>query len=125
MTMKMKLWIWKHHFKSKGGYFMKIHFETNVISGIFEIRNIMTNQVYIGGSETNINTMQTTYFTHLSNNTFSNKYLQDSYNYYGRKNFKFKILEICEPKDLLSLKKKWVKKTKSNDRRYGFNIARG
>ncbi len=61
-------------------------------SGIYQIRNLINNKIYIGSSY-NLDKRNKTHFKTLKLNTHSNRHLQDSFNIYGEKNFVFEILE--------------------------------
>jgi len=67
-----------------GGYVMRI--------GIYMLKNIKTDQVYIGSSMY-LNRRNNDHFNMLSKNIHTNQILQESYNKYGKDNFKFIILE--------------------------------
>jgi len=49
--------------------------------------------------------------------------LQRSWNLYGENAFVWKVIELCPIGKLLIFEKKWFKKTKCCNRKYGFNIA--
>ena len=70
------------------------------ISGIYCIKNIITETVYIGSS---INIKQRWYkhIKQLQNNMHPNSYLQNAWNKYGKSNFKFSILKRVNNKKLL------------------------
>src|SRR3989304_8634000 len=67
----------------------------NIISGIYEIRNIINNKIYIGSTK-NLKRREADHFRSLCDNIHRNKYLQRSFNKYGKENFEFKILLICD-----------------------------
>jgi len=64
------------------------------IIGIYEIKNLINNKIYIGSSS-NINKRKIAHFSYLRRNNHPNKHLQNSCNKYGIENFDFNILEIC------------------------------
>lgn len=64
--------------------------------GIYKIVNKVNNKVYIGQTGENF---QRRYFFHnwkLCNNIHDNKYLQHSWNKYGKDNFQFEVIEEVE-----------------------------
>lgn len=67
-------------------------------SGIYQIKNLITNDIYIGSSF-NIEKRWKVHKRTLSNNTHYNIYLQRVWNKYKNHNFVFEIIEICN--DLL------------------------
>lgn len=89
-------------------------------TGIYKIRNIVTNKIYIGSS-TNIGKRWRDHKWHLKEGIHHNSHLQSSYNKYGLKNFIFSIEIECGVNDLLYEEKKTVLKYKSKDRNFGYN----
>lgn len=96
------------------------------IAGIYEIRNIKTNKVYVGQSK-DITTRWRDHIARLKNQKHDNQYLQNAWNKYGAEAFSFTILETCEPNfDILNeLEIKWIEIKNALDDRYGYNIASG
>lgn len=79
------------------------------ISGIYKITNIINNKIYIGSSN-NIYKRKREHFCTLENGTHCNAHLQRAYNFYGKNNFKFEIIEICEEKYLLEVEQIYLNK---------------
>jgi group I intron endonuclease len=71
-----------------------------VISGIYQIRNLINGKIYIG-SAINLKVRKYNHFYDLKNNKHHNIKLQRSYNKYGLDNFSFEILEYIENKSKL------------------------
>ena len=69
-------------------------------AGIYQIRNVETNQIYIG-SAVNLKRRWGTHKTALKKNKHHSTILQNSYNKYGINNFKYTILIICSTDNLL------------------------
>ncbi len=79
--------------------------------GIYYIKNIKNNKIYIGSS-ININKRIRRHFFNLQNNKHPNNHLQMSYNKYGVKNFTFEIIETFENIDrneLFNIEEKYIK----------------
>lgn len=70
------------------------------ISGIYEIKNIINNKIYIG-SAINLEKRKKEHFYDLRKNKHHNRYLQRSFNKYGENSFKFEVIEYIENVDLL------------------------
>ena len=70
------------------------------ISGIYNIRNLITDNIYIG-SAVNLNNRWSVHKNHLSNNNHVNDHLQNAWNKYGKENFIFEIIEYVEDKNKL------------------------
>jgi group I intron endonuclease len=70
------------------------------ICGIYIINNLINNHFYIGKSE-NLNRRKYIHFYELNKNFHKNRHLQNAYNLYGKENFIFKILIICEKEELI------------------------
>lgn len=73
--------------------------------GIYFIKNLINNKVYIGQSK-NIYRRAIYHRHELNNNKHSNSHLQYSYNKYGSNNFLFGVIEYCNI-DLLTEKEKY------------------
>jgi group I intron endonuclease len=87
-------------------------------SGIYQIRNLINNKVYIGKS-VNINNRKTQHFSSLRNNKHKNFKLQGSVNKHGIDNFVFEILELCEEIDIKEIE--YI--NKYNSCKNGYNIS--
>jgi hypothetical protein len=70
------------------------------ISGIYQIRNLLNGNVYIGKA-TSFYNRWTVHLSELRNNIHFNKHLQNAWNKYGEENFVFDPLITC-PKSLLN-----------------------
>jgi group I intron endonuclease len=92
-------------------------------SGIYKITCLKTNKIYIGSS-IDIKKRWNSHRHHLRNGIHGNNYLQNSWNKYGEKNFKFEIIEIIKPKLLMKNELRWFKKTKCCNLKFGFNIGK-
>jgi len=69
-------------------------------TGIYQIVNQINNKRYIG-SAVDLYNRKHIHFSTLKNNNHKNKHLQQAYNKYGKNNFTFKILLLCDKKNLL------------------------
>lgn len=96
------------------------------IAGIYEIKNIKTDKVYIGQSK-DIMERWRDHVRRLKKQKHDNHYLQNAWNKYGAEAFCFNILETCEPdfNTLNELEVKWINKKNALDDKYGYNIASG
>ena len=79
------------------------------ISGIYQIRNLVNDKIYIGSSN-DLLKRKREHFCTLENGTHCNAHLQRAYNFYGKNNFKFEIIEICEEKYLLEVEQIYLDK---------------
>ena len=80
--------------------------------GIYSIKNVKNNKVYIGSSN-NIEKRIKDHFRNLKNNRHSNQYLQNAYNKYGNESFIFEILEVFDKinkYDLLKVESNYLNK---------------
>lgn len=83
----------------------------------------MTDKVYIGSSE-NLNKRKIQHFSNLKKKRHTNRYLQSSYNKYGKKNFKFEIIKFVEnKKKLIFYEQKFIDLTFSFNRNFGYNLC--
>jgi group I intron endonuclease len=74
-------------------------------TGIYKILNIITNKFYIG-SACHFYNRKSKHLGMLRRGLHNNKHLQNSYNKYGEKVFKFFLIEEC-PKDQLIIREQW------------------
>jgi group I intron endonuclease len=94
----------------------------NMSCGIYKIVNIKNNKIYVGSS-INLNSREYKHFWMLKKNIHDNNYLQHSYNKYGKDFFCFDIVEFCLPEELIVKENFYIKKYKSNDLCFGYNLA--
>jgi len=97
-----------------------------IISGIYLIKNILNNKVYVGFSKDIINRWIDHKYR-LNNNKHENCYLQNAWNKYGANNFEFILLEsIIIPNNNLSIflerEDYYIDKYDSCNRDKGYNI---
>lgn len=94
------------------------------ISCIYMIENKINKKIYIGFS-VNLKRRWSEHLSELKRNKHENKYLQNSYNKYGLKSFQLKILEICSKEKLIEREIYYIKKYKSTDKKFGYNMTTG
>lgn len=75
--------------------------------GIYIIKNISNDKAYIGQSS-NISKRIHQHKYYLNNGVHSNPYLQNAWNKYGKENFVFETLEICNICDLDDYEKYFI-----------------
>ena len=90
--------------------------------GIYYIQNTVTNQIYIGQSK-RLNERKRKHYFDLRNNKHQNSHLQNSFNKYGEENFKYGVIEHCEPDRLDELEIAYINLYKM--KKHGFNICDG
>lgn len=76
-------------------------------SGIYQIRNLIDNKIYIG-SAIDLVYRKSRHFNDLKNNKHNNRHLQRAYNKYGLENFEFEILIYCDPENLLLFEQRFL-----------------
>ena len=95
----------------------------NNVSGIYKIICLDNNKFYIGSS-VDINRRLKTHINLLHKNKHKNKYLQNSWNKYGEKNFRYEIVETIYDISRLYLREKWwIDHTNCCSNKIGFNIS--
>ena len=92
-------------------------------SGIYQIRNLINNKIYVGSSKN----IQIRFYNHrskLKNNKHNNTYLQNSYNKYGKENFVYEIIEFCKEYKKIELEQYWIDRLGVVDKNIGYNISK-
>ena len=74
-------------------------------TGIYEIKNIITNCRYIGSAQ-NFNRRKSGHFSLLRRGKHYNIHLQRAFDKYGEGNFIFNVLENCSEEDLI-IREQW------------------
>jgi group I intron endonuclease len=93
----------------------------NRLSGIYQILNVITGKSYVGSS-IDICHRRMDHFCRLKSGTHVNAYLQKAWNKYGAINFSFFVLEQCALFELEKREYFWIKKLKSDNRSFGYNL---
>lgn len=91
-----------------------------IIIGIYKIINLLNGKVYIGQS-INIYQRWLSHKSHLRAGTHHGDHLQNSWNKYGEKKFKFEILIQCTIELLDKLEDFYITKYNSTDYNFGYN----
>ena len=90
--------------------------------GIYEIRNIDTNQVYVGSASTGVITRWRTHKWKLKKG-INSKYLQAAWNKYGSENFIFTMLEsVIDITNILEREQHWIEKLNAHWSMGGYNL---
>jgi group I intron endonuclease len=93
-----------------------------MFSGIYQIRNIINNKVYIGSSK-NLGKRELDHFSALERGNHHNTYLQRAWNKYGRDVFKFDIIRECKEENLLKIEQFYLDKYKYNKKNILYNTS--
>lgn len=94
--------------------------------GIYKIRNIVNNKIYVGSTHKSFNMRFKTHINLLNTNKHENSLLQNAWNKYGNDCFVFEIIESFDDIDvkvLLSLEGYYIIQYNSLNRKYGYNIC--
>lgn len=81
--------------------------QINGISCIYEIRNLINNNVYLG-STNNLMYRRNYHLNHLRKGNHTNRHLQAAWNKYGEKNFELDIITFCNPEELFIVEQKFL-----------------
>lgn len=98
------------------------------LSGIYQIKNKITGQSYIGSSIDLLKRFSS-HKSRLNRNEHRNNYLQNAWNKYGQENFEFNVLFLIYDTDrkfldeiLLKREKEYITLHKSNSTENGYNL---
>lgn len=94
----------------------------DTISGVYSIKNNITNLEYIGSSK-NIEKRWKEHLWMLESRKHHSKKLQNAWNKHGKDNFTFSIIEECELELLLETEQFWIDKKQAYKRKFGYNIC--
>lgn len=92
-------------------------------TGIYTITNVLNNKMYIGFAN-NIHKRWIRHKKDLKSNVHHCKHLQDAWNKYGKKNFKFEILVECKKEFLASEEHYWATILNLHDENFGYNTRK-
>jgi len=98
--------------------------QTNIISGIYCIENLVNHKKYIGQS-VNILDRWSKHRSELNRGKHDNDYLQKSWNKYGSDCFAFSILERCERQQLDERERYFINFYETLNRDFGYNLKSG
>lgn len=101
--------------------------ENEVVGGIYGIRNIANDKIYIGLSS-DIYKRWKVHRNMLNKGEHINAHLQSAWNEYGENSFEFFIIEKIsfDNKDKMKIREKyWIKKYKSSNNSFGYNMNSG
>jgi group I intron endonuclease len=76
-------------------------------SGIYQIKNIMNNKIYIGSAYNLYNRFRVHKST-LKNGKHDNGHLQNSYFKYGYNNFLFEVIEVCDIENIYEKEQNYI-----------------
>jgi group I intron endonuclease len=91
------------------------------IGGIYNIVNLVNGKRYVGYTE-NLRHRKSQHKSSAKRLDINNYHLLAAYKKYGIENFKFEILEECEPESLVVREDYWTTKLGSHLRTHGYNI---
>lgn len=94
----------------------------DIIKGVYVIRNIITQEVYVGSS-INIKKRIKRHRGDLKRGNHANPHLQKSWNEHGSHNFDFSIQEVCIEEKLIERESHWIKFYESLNPYKGFNYS--
>ncbi|QKE56471.1 endonuclease [Bacillus phage YungSlug] len=89
--------------------------------GIYLIRNIVDNKVYVGRSK-NIDARIKSHKRNLRKGTHKNTHLQNAWNKFGVESFEFSIICECSLDELVAKEGEYIGSYNSMDRDFGYNL---
>lgn len=105
-----------------------------MITGIYEITNLVNNKKYVGQSKKvpgrwndhiRIALINQDQLKHKSDIRDYKLPIHNAMRKYGIENFSFRILEVCKQEDLNDKEQFWIEKLKTNQPEYGYNLTVG
>lgn len=92
---------------------------------IYKIENVVNGKVYIGQTRISFSKRRNSHLHALRSNSHRNNYLQNAWNKYGEKNFKFELVKYCEVDELNELEAQYISSYESLAHQKGYNIESG
>jgi group I intron endonuclease len=89
-------------------------------AGVYEIRNVTNNKVYVGSS-VNLTNRRSYHLWQLRTGKHENNHLLSAFRKYGENSFNFKVLEYCDADNLLVIEQEYIDKFNATDRSKGYN----
>lgn len=97
----------------------------NKTFGIYIIKNLLNNKMYIGSTTRNFTKRWSIHKVLLRNNKHHSPRLQNSWNKNGEKSFSFEVLEEIQDKNLVIERENYyLEFYKSYDKNFGYNICK-
>jgi group I intron endonuclease len=93
-------------------------------AGVYCIACTVNGKRYIGSSEISVVKRMRGHLICLRNNRHPNKQLQHDWDEYGEDAFDFKILVLCEWKNLLKFEQLLINEFKTRNPKHGYNKIR-
>jgi len=91
-------------------------------SGVYIIKNLLNNKVYIGSSK-NVDERWVKHKFTLNNKKHCNGHLNRAWNKYGENNFKFSVIEYVELDNLIEREQYYIDYYDACNQNIGYNIA--
>ena len=88
---------------------------------IYKVKNNVNGKIYIGQTSQDLKRRWEQHCYENSDCTLLSKAIKK----YGRENFSLEVIENCTFKNVEKSEKYWIKKYKSNSRKFGYNILEG
>lgn len=89
--------------------------------GVYQIKNTVNGKLYIGSSK-DINVRWKQHLNELNKNSHVNDHLQNAWNKYGKENFIFSIIELCNENNLREREQYYIDKFNCINNEKGYNI---
>jgi group I intron endonuclease len=90
------------------------------IPGVYLIRNIKNNKVYVGSSK-RVLTRFKEHIRRLKGGYHPNIHLQSAFNKYGYDCFELSVITYCKVNESRTTEKLYIEQYRSDDRNYGYN----
>lgn len=90
--------------------------------GVYVVTNTVDGRVYVGSTAQSFRRRWSRHVSLLRKGKHENGFLQRAWDKYGEARFKFEILEVCEPVDVLAKEQEAIDVLNACDRAKGYNL---
>ena len=94
-----------------------------LLTGVYSITHVKSGRAYVGSATQSFKSRWSLHRSQLSKGRHHNRHLQNAWNKYGSKAFRFEVIKVCPPDKCLALEQRLIQKLRTYQL-YGYNVCR-